>query len=115
MAAGRPSKVLVTSEPTIAEPEDLRSLGPRDKTSRLWPEVRSWDRSLEVRPLFPGPQSGESPSLLALWPVAVSGDMLWGTAALGNLLPQGAAVELQMFSGISSIKAKIDEFLWDEL
>lgn len=70
----------------LAMPEELLSLGPRDKTVCLWPEVRSWDPELSGSVLcsqvrrekgpWSGPQKGESPSLQVLWPLAFSGDKL---------------------------------------
>lgn len=62
------------SEPTIAEPEDLRSLGPRDKTSLAWGQE-----------LGPEPWGSSFVSRSAEWresfaPGLVAGGCLWGHA-----------------------------------
>lgn len=102
------------------------SLGPRDKMFCLWPpRSRAGARALRLGPLFADwqgkgtwslPRNRKNASLphpVAPWPSLGTGCV--AQRALWNLPPQGVAVKLQMFSGISSIKAKIDEFQWDKL
>lgn len=103
------------------------SLGPRDKMFCLGPRGHALGQELWGSVLCSpaGREKGtwsptrreRTPLFPTLWPAGLP----WGHTALRLLghceafSPQGVAVKLPMFAGISSIKAKIDEFQWDKL
>lgn len=98
---------------------ELLSLGPREKLfccgpgghtlgQELWASALCWGLAgrSALDPLTGIRQSASLPYRRA---PAFPGDT-WGLCGHCETSPQGVAVKLQMFSGIFSIKAKIDEF-----